>query len=74
MIITEYCETRPDGVRLVRTYSDSGFLIQQNGTGAMYTEAIDPEDSGRTYIEVEIPVGDDLNPEEALSIITGGIT
>jgi hypothetical protein len=58
MIVTEYYATRKDGVVLNRTYSDAGFYILQNETGIKYSEAVDPEDSGRTYTETDelIPV------------------
>lgn len=54
MIHTEYYMTRQDGIVLVRTYSDIGMKIQQNGTGIIYDEAIDPENMGRTYTETDI--------------------
>lgn len=38
---------------LVRTYSNEGFRIRKEGTDEIYDEAIDPEDSGRTYIETD---------------------
>lgn len=62
MIVTEYYSTRADGAILNRTYSDTGHYIIQNGTGAKYTEAIDPMSMNRTYTESEklIPV----EPEE----------
>lgn len=56
MIITEYYTTREDGVVLVRSYSTRGMLIRQDGTGAEYAEAIDPQDAGRTYTETETPI------------------
>lgn len=55
MIATEFYRTREDGVVLVRTYSDSGKMIQ-NAEGVMYSEAIDPEDVGRTYTETDVDV------------------
>ena len=73
MIRTEYYMTRDDGVVLVRTYSVEGFKIRQNGTGAIYEEAIDPEDSGRTYTETDEMIPDeDIEDSEALRMITGG--
>lgn len=51
MIVTEFYGTRNDGVNLVRTYSDKGCLIERDGN--LYEEAIDPENSERTYIEIE---------------------
>ena len=68
MIVTEFYKTRADGVRLVRTYSDTGKLIERDGV--VYEEAIDPEDSGRVYTESEMDA--ELSAEEALDIILGG--
>ena len=53
-IKTEYYTTRADGVRLVRTYSDAGMMIERDG--ARYEEAIDPEECGRVYVETNEPV------------------
>lgn len=64
MIVTEYYRTRKDGVVLVRTYSDNGKMIQ-NADGVMYTEAIDPEEMGRTYTETEVDIPVDENEEQA---------
>lgn len=38
---------------LIKTYSDTKHNIIQDGTGIVYTEAIDPIDKGRTYTESE---------------------
>ena len=38
---------------LVRTYSDANLMIKQDGTWAVYSEAYDPVDSGRTYTETD---------------------
>lgn len=51
MVIREFYETRDDGVNLYRTYSDEGFYIRQNETGAEYEEAIDIEGAPYTYTE-----------------------
>lgn len=53
MIIREYYKTRSDGVELYRTYSDAGYLIRQEQTGAEYSEAIDVEGATYTYTETE---------------------
>lgn len=53
MIVREFYKTRNDGVKLYRTYSDSGLLIKQNETGAIYDEAIDVENAPYTYSETE---------------------
>ena len=72
MIITEFYKTREDGVNLYRTYSNAGFTIRQEQTGAEYAEAIDVEGSGMTYVETDTPIEDEeLTDSEALSIIMG---
>lgn len=53
MIVTEYYKTRGDGVKLYRTYSDTGFLLRQVETGVVYDEAVDVESAGYTYEETE---------------------
>lgn len=61
----------------VRTYSDANLMIKQDGTGAVYSEAYDPVDSGRTYTETdkEIPTEvDSTDYKTAFEIITGGVT
>ena len=43
-----------NGVIYDYTYSDIGMMIERNG--AMYSEAVDPLNSGREYIETDVPV------------------
>lgn len=52
MIKTEQLQI--NGKAFVRTYSDRGVMIERDG--AVYSEAIDPIGSGRTYTETDIPV------------------
>lgn len=59
MIAREFYETRFDGVRLYRTYSDTNHFIRQRETGIIYSEAIDVESAPYTYEET-----DELIPEE----------
>ena len=54
MIITEYYMTRADGVVLNRTYSDKGMMIERDGV--RYSEAVDPSELNRQYIETDEPV------------------
>ena len=42
--------------QFIRTYSDSNFMIHGGFPETDYTEAIDPIDFGRTYIETDIPI------------------
>ena len=44
------------GRELVRTYSDANRMIKQDGTGNIYSEAVDPVGSGRTYTETDTPI------------------
>lgn len=53
MIKTEIYKTLSNGTKLIRTYSDTGHYIIQNGTGIEYSEAIDPISMNRTYSESE---------------------
>lgn len=54
MIQTEVYGTRRDGTVLIRTYSDTGYHIARDGE--IYEEAIDPQDSGRVYVETDLPI------------------
>ncbi len=70
MIITEFYRTRDDGTNLVRTYSNKGYMIERDGI--FYEEAIDPENSGRIYTEVEnTEVTEVSNYEKIIDILTG---
>lgn len=69
MIKTQEIEI--NGRKLIRTYSDAGYFIQ-NSSGAKYSEAVDPENSGREYTETNEKIPDaELDAQEALDIITG---
>ena len=71
MIITETYMTRPDGVELVRTYSDQDMYIRCDQTMAEYEEAIDPVGSGRTYTETDTPIPTDEDLEQIARILLG---
>lgn len=65
-----------NGRTFIRTYSDSGYMIKQDGTGALYSEAVDPDDSGRTYTETDELIEGETDTEDyktAFEILTGGI-
>ena len=55
MIVTEYYKTLDDGVVLNRTYSDQNMMIERDGV--RYSEAIDPAELNRQYIETDEPTG-----------------
>lgn len=71
MIVTETLTI--NGRKLIKTYSDKGYQIQQVGTNEIYGEAIDPADSKRTYIETDIliEISDETDIEDILDIILG---
>lgn len=72
MIKTELYQTRSDGVKLYRTYSDTNMLIRQDQIGAEYSEAVDIENSGYTYTETTTPIpSEEISDTEALNIIMG---
>lgn len=52
MIITE--ELTINGRDFIKTYSDAGYMVERNGV--RYSEAIDPAEFGRTYIETDEPI------------------
>lgn len=67
MIVQEEYMVRPDGVRLIRTYSDKYMKIRQVETGVIYYDAIDVEPVRYTYEETDIPIepidpGDEDDP------------
>ena len=43
-----------NGVVYDYTYSDAGMMIERNG--ALYSEAVDPINSGREYTETDVPI------------------
>ena len=63
MIVTEYFKTRKDGVVLNRTYSDEGYMVERDGV--RYSEAIDPAEFGREYIETDEKIADESADESA---------
>jgi len=56
---------------LIKTYSDLGVKIHGGLPEADYDEAYDPIDSGRTYIETNIPIDEETSAEEIVNILTG---
>lgn len=55
-----------------RTFSTTGHYIIQDNTGAQYEEAVDPENSGRTYTESDDLIETaEISDSEALKIIMG---
>lgn len=53
MIVKEFYDTRKDGVRLYKTYSNSNLYIRKIGTNEIYSEAVDVENCGYEYEETE---------------------
>lgn len=52
MIITENLTI--NGRAFIKTVSDAGFMVERDGV--RYSEAIDPAEFGRTYIETDEPI------------------
>lgn len=42
-----------NGMDFIYTFSDSGYMIRQTGTGNLYADAYDPEGTNREYQETE---------------------
>lgn len=56
---------------LIKTYSDIGMKIHGGMPEGNYDEAYDPIDSGRTYVETDIPIEENVTAEEIIDILTG---
>ena len=56
-----------NGRTFIRTYSDANRMIRQDGTGAVYSEAYDPADSGRTYSETEDEIATTTDSDDILN-------
>lgn len=71
MLKREFYQTREDGVKLYRTFSDSDVMIRKAGTQEVYSEAVDTEDSGFSYTETELPIedGEELTVEDTLEML-----
>ena len=54
-----------------RTYSDRGMMIHGGMPEGDYDEAVDPAELGRTYVETDIPIEEETEAEEIVSILTG---
>ena len=56
---------------LVRHYSDTGMMIQQAETGALYSDAVDVVPCRYTYEETDtpVPVSEEINPDEAVEAV-----
>lgn len=73
MIVTEtfYIGER----EFTRTHSDRNMMIHGGVPEGDYSEATDPAELGRTYIETDIPIDSgDSEAEEILDILLGGAT
>lgn len=57
----------------VRTYSDAGMMIHGGVPEGDYSEAVDPAELERTYVETDIPIEGDVEAEEIVSILTGEV-
>ena len=60
-----------DERQLRRTWSDAGFMIEQDG--AVYSEAVDPAEFDRVYTETDMPV-DPESTDEIISASEGNVT
>lgn len=63
-----------DGKEAIRSFSDNGVKIHGGFPEGDYDEACDLAESGRTYIETDIPIEADEQADkaEAYDILIGG--
>lgn len=52
-----------NGKFYIRTWSDNHMMLERDG--ALYEEALDPAELGRTYVETEQPIMDESEATEA---------
>lgn len=71
MIITEHFDI--NGRDFIRTYSDAGRYVVRDG--AVYSEACDPAEFNRTYVEGDYMTQEEIDSqnEELLDILLGGV-
>ena len=53
MTVKEFYITREDGIKLFKTYSDEGYMIQKIGAKEVYDEVIGVETVSFTYVETD---------------------
>lgn len=51
-----------DAREFIKKYSDGGFYIERDGE--LYSEAIDPAETLREYVETDIPIEPEPEPED----------
>lgn len=51
-----------NGKEFVRTYSDTGMMIERDGV--LYEDAYDPADAGREYTETDQPIAEQAESED----------
>ena len=58
-----------NGIQFQKTFSDANYLIERDG--AKYSEAVDPIDIERTYIETNEPIDpqENITGDEILSML-----
>jgi hypothetical protein len=73
MIITETITI--NGKEFTKNYSDAGYMIQKVGTEEIYSEAVDPINSGRTYIETDkvIETTEEFSDTEFRNMVEGAL-
>lgn len=71
MIIQEHFDV--NGRDFIRTYSDAGRYVVGGEPYGEYSEACDPEELGRTYIEGDLMPSENVavQAEEVLNILMG---
>lgn len=73
MIVTETIML--NGKEFTKNYSDAGYMIQKVGTEEIYSEAVDPINSGRTYVETDkvIETKEEFSDTEFRNMVEGAL-
>lgn len=60
------------GREFIRTFSDKNVMVHGGMPEGDYSEACDPAEFGRTYTETDIPIDEESDADEIISILLGG--
>ena len=67
MLVTERITIR--GQEYLHNYSDAGYMVERDGV--MYSDAVDPINSGRVYTETDTPIEHE-EPDETAAYAEAG--
>lgn len=58
-----------NGNEYLHNYSDAGYMIKQDETDILFSDALDPINSDRTYTETDIMIEDEQTRDDEYTLI-----